>query len=107
MGHLAHKQSLPLPYTSILPSDLVDYSLFWFVSVSAPILKASQAVGKPGSSNSGLKRSQLKKLITETVDLRLPSLDNKAVRNSLEFIFYTNFYFLLVNFGDGDFQVFR
>lgn len=76
-----------------------SFTLFLFESISAPIFKASQAVGKLGSSNSGIERSQLKKLINETVNQQLSSLDNKADRNSLEFIFYTKFYFLLVNFS--------
>lgn len=76
-----------------------SFTLFLFESISAPIFKASQAVGKLGSSNSGIERSQLKKLVNETVNQQLSSLDNKADRNSLEFIFYTKFYFLLVNFS--------
>lgn len=76
-----------------------SFTLFLFESISAPIFKASQAVGKLGSSNSGIERSQLKKLINETVNQQLSSLGNKADRNSLEFIFYTKFYFLLVNFS--------
>lgn len=70
-----------------------SFTLFLFESISAPIFKASQAVGKLGSSNSGIERSQLKKLINETVNQQLSSLGNKADRNSLEFIFYTKFYF--------------
>lgn len=67
-------------------------SMFVSFCFVASISKASQAIGKSGSAHSGSERSQFKKLLTR---LSITPLLVKPINgnNSLEFIFYTKFYF--------------